>query len=481
MTKFEAIAKVEKFITDTPNALVAVVDKLHDEIVDGYNGDDFTNYKREWIGAVVEYFKCKKIDVPRSPRPNWENISTAIINRLVSTGYDFQKPGSPVSSARRSSSSSGVSTSADSRTSESPSVKQVKLTQEDKSKIHKLYAVLDNEKMWKLSTGTLVEQQMMKHATSQDYEHLSHSLILDAQDSCWESYFSEQEMDEIRRFRAVNLPVLPFDVKRFLDQLDAIPKHNLYDKVNEHTYAANSDEKWIQEVYNNCFRLTKSGFFPLHDVTEQGIGKRMWSCVDSCFDFSTVKCISGEKCSKASADAANMNRSPSDFSRQQTGRKMDYLFKTRDNDDEIGCGECALVGGTKTTKEFQDAGFKMPKVMRDMMCKIVTRSPGLLHKLCIPGVYIGENVYKLLILDCPAGYVTRYDGFLAVEFPTTENMIRGELPALLTMIMSTRIILENCKQMLDNDDSKPVLGRRKPVVMEPCFVPAGINYKKRKQ
>ncbi|KAL7308350.1 hypothetical protein PS15m_011565 [Mucor circinelloides] len=134
------------------------------------------------------------------------------------------------------------------------------------------------------------------------------------------------------------------------------------------------------------------------------IGKRMWSCVNKCFDFSTVRCITGEKCSKASADAANMTRSPSDFTCQQSGRKMDYLFKTRDNDVEIGCGECALVGGTKTTKEFRDVGFKMPKVMRDMICKILTRSPGLVHKLCIPGVYIGENVYKLLILDCPAGY-----------------------------------------------------------------------------
>lgn len=50
--------------------------------------------------------------------------------------------------------------------------------------------------------------------------------------------------------------------------------------------------------------------------------------------------------------------------------------------------------------------------------------------------------------------MTRYDGLLAVEFPITGNMIRGDLPALLTVIMSTRIIMENCKQMLDNDDSK---------------------------
>lgn len=66
----------------------------------------------------------------------------------------------------------------------------------------------------------------------------------------------------------------------------------------------------------------------------------------------------------------NSVRSPSDMSRQQSGRKMDYIFMTKIDDMELGCGECALVGGINTTKEFQDAGFKMPKVMRDMLVKV---------------------------------------------------------------------------------------------------------------
>ncbi|KAL9539473.1 hypothetical protein MBANPS3_010241 [Mucor bainieri] len=33
---------------------------------------------------------------------------------------------------------------------------------------------------------------------------------------------------------------------------------------------------------------------------------------------------------------------------------------------ELGCGECALVGGVNTTKEVVDTGFKLPKVMKDM-------------------------------------------------------------------------------------------------------------------
>ncbi|KAL7322444.1 hypothetical protein PS15p_211443 [Mucor circinelloides] len=74
---------------------------------------------------------------------------------------------------------------------------------------------------------------------------------------------------------------------------------------------------------------------------------------------------------------------------------MDYLFTTKQIEYEIGCGECALVGGVNTTKEFQDAGFKMPKVMRDMMYKIVSDSPGLVHKLHIHGFYIADKVLTL--------------------------------------------------------------------------------------
>lgn len=97
-----------------------------------------------------------------------------------------------------------------------------------------------------------------------------------------------------------------------------------------------------------------------------------------------------------------MSRSISDLSRQQSGRKMDYLFKTKDDSVEISCGECVLVGGVNATKELNDVSFKMPKVMKDMAYKVVAAlSPGIKLTLVITGVYIGEDKLKLVILDCP--------------------------------------------------------------------------------
>ncbi|CAO0792597.1 unnamed protein product [Mucor circinelloides] len=188
-------------------------------------------------------------------------------------------------------------------------------------------------------------------------------------------------------------------------------------------------------------------------------------------------------CSRSSADAGNRCRSLSDAGRQHSGRKMDYLFTTKQIEYEIGCGECALVGGVNTTKEFQDAGFKMPKVMRDMLFKIVLAFPALLHQVPICGFYIAHNCLTLYVLDSPVGYVTRYDAFNSVQYPLVESMIRGRLALLLPMVYKARLIMENCKDALYNDESfiDFGLGKNHPVLMEPSFVSVSVNIKKRRQ
>lgn len=95
---------------------------------------------------------------------------------------------------------------------------------------------------------------------------------------------------------------------------------------------------------------------------------------------------------------------------------MDYLFTAKTNGFEVGCGECALVGGVKTTKELVDAGLKMPKVMRDMANSILKAHIGLVHNLCIVGYYIGGKlketvVFRRLILVCSGCYSIAHIGF----------------------------------------------------------------------
>ncbi|KAL7308338.1 hypothetical protein PS15m_011553 [Mucor circinelloides] len=49
------------------------------------------------------------------------------------------------------------------------------------------------------------------------------------------------------------------------------------------------------------------------------------------------------------------------------------------------------------------------------------------------------------------------------------------------MIMAARTIMEQCKDVVDDNESQPSLDKFQSVVMEPCFIPGVVNNKKRKQ
>jgi len=108
-----------------------------------------------------------------------------------------------------------------------------------------------------------------------------------------------------------------------------------------------------------------------------------------------------------------------------------------------------LVGGVNTTKELNDASFKMPKVMKDMAYKIVALSPGIKHTLLvITGVYIGEDKLKLVTLDFPRGYNARYDAFDPVIYPMSESKTRRRLARVLKMVIDGRLIRRTPRRSL---------------------------------
>ncbi|CAO0793120.1 unnamed protein product [Mucor circinelloides] len=418
----------------------------------------------------------------------WEPIASRIIDKLIVKDYDFSTKANrrlPSSALSVSTPTSALATKSlvvpteESFDNDSGPVKLTKLTDSDKQNIKKMYAGLDKNKMWRLSAGTVVEEKMRDFALRKDHEHLCHSLIFDVKDKCWTEYFSPDEVLEIQEYKSVNLPPVPNEMQFYLNQLKDVEAQDLYEAVISKKFGLESNGKWVQDCFYDCIRLLRSDFFPLTNVLEAGIVKRMWSCLDACFDFSAIKCISGEKCSKSSADAINANRT-SILTRQSCGQKMDYLFTINDNVVEIGCGECALVGGVNTTKELCDASFKMPKVMKAMAVNLVSKSPDMKDKLAIAGFYIGDDKLTLLVLDCPTKYVTRYDRFSDVFYPRNEDRVCRYLPAVLKVIMGGRMIMEDTMNKFANDKTDVAIGKENVVDMIPCFASTSINSKKRK-
>ncbi|KAI9364102.1 hypothetical protein BD770DRAFT_309044, partial [Pilaira anomala] len=299
---------------------------------------------------------------------------------------------------------------------------QLPLSTEDKKKIKNIFENLDEKNMWVLSSSTVVERKMMEFAMSCEYEHPVHSMIMDPDDRCWTDVFTSEELDEIRKFNLKPLPQLPEEMKLYMDEFRTYNDiEELYEKVQERKLHPKRDPclKWVQDSLYNCLKLFFAEYLPLTDQTEGDLMRRIWSCVDTVFDFSSLKCRSGEKSSVSSSEGRNYDRclgGVKKLTRKATGHKMDMIFKNESG--EFGCAECGRFYDLNSTKELMDGSFKLPKIMKDMLAHVCNDAPSSIRKLEIAGFMILENKITLISLDVPAGYTCRINRFESLYFPT---------------------------------------------------------------
>lgn len=91
----------------------------------------------------------------------------AINDKRLGLSYNAPEASTHTSSSD-SESSSRTTTTSDS--SSSTTTKQLKLCPDDKEKVKGVFDSLDESKMWKLSTGTIVEHKMREFALNCTYE-----------------------------------------------------------------------------------------------------------------------------------------------------------------------------------------------------------------------------------------------------------------------------------------------------------------------
>ncbi|OAD02037.1 hypothetical protein MUCCIDRAFT_163979 [Mucor lusitanicus CBS 277.49] len=190
---------------------------------------------------------------------------------------------------------------------------------------------------------------------------MSHSLIFNLREIVWGNYFEDYETDEIRQYNAVELPEMPADVIKYLSQLKGLTEEEIYNKLSTENFDIVSDEKWIQEAFSQAVRLMKCRVLPINKA------KQIISC-----------------CTKHPRSGVAI--------RQKPGRKMEFFFTCKDY--EVGCGEAGMDVIINGTTDCMDCGYKMPKVMRDiMLVKLVAHSPSLKRKLVLSAeYYIGEII-----------------------------------------------------------------------------------------
>ncbi|KAF7732072.1 hypothetical protein EC973_006327 [Apophysomyces ossiformis] len=195
-----------------------------------------------------------------------------------------------------------------------------KLLPVDRANIAKIYTSLDQERMWKLSTGTFVEKQMMKLAVECDYEHPCHSLILDPQCETWANYFTEQELKEIREHNARPIKQMPTSLQEYLlsykgkHTLEELQKHHdnfKFDRITE------PDHYWCYQTITKALDLYHYNYFQDTDRTEADFLRRLL---------------------------------------------------------EFGVCEAGKTSDSDSTKSIREIGMKCPKTMKDMLLQLAKHS-----------------------------------------------------------------------------------------------------------
>ncbi|KAG1644675.1 hypothetical protein G6F44_002587 [Rhizopus delemar] len=356
-------------------------------------------------------YKAKKSKV------NWENIFCLIQDKNLGLYNENNIPNLYGSSSSRSVISRSINEESPGSSSESCStmMKQALLESEDKIAILELYKNLGSLKMWKLSSGAIVEKKMEQFALACTFEHPCHSLILDGGDQCWEAVFTKEDLKEIKTFKLKPLPVLPKDLKDYFNSILSMSSSSqndldsLFKKVKSADFHPQKDSilEWAQSTVLNTIKLFMSNYFPLNDQSKADILRRIWLFLAP---------------------------------RKLMGRSVDMVYKLQPN--EYGCMEYGRFE-SNSPKELSDRMFKIPIVMKDMFNSIAKIAPSLVNEFIISSLMIMETKISLIIMDSPMGHVCHISRLKPQYFPVCSVDFMNLLVSVMKLVYTARLSMEN--------------------------------------
>ncbi|CAG8832454.1 25690_t:CDS:10, partial [Gigaspora margarita] len=331
---------------------------------------------------------------------------------------------------------------------------KVRLSKENREEIDTAFKSMDEQCMWKLSTGRFVEKELYRLGQELEFEHAIHSFIIDIDDELISSHFNDTELDEIDCAAGPHVPDLPDQIAEFLYEFVGKTRLNeireaIKSKMfgNNYDYENHHDKDYIiyalysfREIQGGTMRDTKlEAWFNCH----------IWNMNLTMFTSR------GESTSLATASRKNMKRKSEE--RRKMGRRGDWIVRSVTNGDkhEFGAGEAGSVWtddhGTKFLKE---AGLKLPKVLKDMLVKLMKKVDWNREK-CAKMQTVG-------IIH--AGYVCRIRRGEVMEVPDNPENFPSILKILAAVLNLKTVIKETLKVIQASEqtiESFKTAGRRK--------------------
>ncbi|CAJ0644359.1 2103_t:CDS:10 [Entrophospora sp. SA101] len=305
------------------------------------------------------------------------------------------------------------------------------------------------EKMWRLSTGKYVEEELFELGKKLRFEHAVHSFILDVDDGIIRLHFSKAELDEIDCAPGPQVPKLSEEITGFLNkfagktslkEIRKLIKEMMFDDNYDHE--KDRDKDYIIYALYSLVREIQSG--SLKDANlEAWFNCHVWNAVfDQAFgDVNAISVVRGESTSLASASRKNIKRLSGE--RRKMGCRIDWILRSISNGDrdEFGAGEAGKSWVDKNvTKFLKETGLKLPKTLKDMLVKLIEKA-----------VWDEESRAKIQTVGIiHAGYICRVQRGEIMEVPDkTENF-----PCILTILASVLIIKAVVQEIIKTVQAK---------------------------
>ncbi|GAA5798967.1 hypothetical protein HPULCUR_004376 [Helicostylum pulchrum] len=255
-------------------------------------------------------------------------------------------------------------------------------------------------KKWLLKSGRNVEDIIYDFAKDFKYEHPAHSYILDLKTADWESYFSAEELVEVKSAEDYTFNrTLPENLNTMLMLLNGKSSfreiYNSFKNLNADP-VEDPEEFWLKRSVVDFTLLFTDNEEHEKYTTEQELLDDVYSFIKN------SKKISGAKATKyvhvnavsSSAEYKNDTRSISSkerISRQASGDRPDLCFSYLSN--EIGCLEIGLEDhGANGTKEINESSIKLPMMMKNFFTKIYNQYDFPTNDVKVVGIVISGTL-----------------------------------------------------------------------------------------
>ncbi|RUP46190.1 hypothetical protein BC936DRAFT_147238 [Jimgerdemannia flammicorona] len=365
------------------------------------------------------------------------------------------------------------------------------LTSYHRKEIKMAFNRMPKAQMWRLESGTIVEEELYKIGKGLNYEHFgyiissgTHSFILDTEDDNVRNHFNDKDFQEITAAPQPSVPQLSEDVAEYLSRFStkmkiADVRETLFSQDERfgrgYTKDAYHDLDYIRYALYTVVREIEGGHLQDNNL-ESWYNCHIWHAIfDQGFgNLPRISVVRGESTIMSTALRKNGHRKSND--RRKVGHRGDWVLRSVGNGDrdEFGVGEAAKQWTDNfSTKFMKEAGLKVPKALKDMLTKLMRKAdwkPELCSRMQTVGIiHSGEyfmtklnrnevgmlTCYLLFIglimmpifMDCPGGFVCRIQRGEIMEVPNCEERITALLPILAEILNIKRAVQETAKAL----------------------------------